>query len=153
VATIVYAPSVTLAPPLPLPGSEGASGSGCLAGSDPLRDGAWFGYVERTANGIVFDLACFYFGDIAYTEGTKDGVAVANDYYIRNFVDLTWSFDIKSDVVVYSIDPATNGFLEVPFADWPAHGGGYIPCPGDRCGVWIYLNGGRVTAIVEQFVP
>jgi hypothetical protein len=147
-----FTPWVTLTPPPPLPGSEGASGSGCLAGSDPLRDGVWFGFLDRTANGIVLDLACFYWGAIAYTEGEKDGEAVANDYYIRNFVDLTWSYDVAPDVPVYSIG-AGNQFLEVPFRDWPQAGGRYIPCPGERCGVWIYLNGATVTAIVEQFVP
>jgi hypothetical protein len=44
-------------------------------------------------------------------------------------------------------------FLVLPFSDWPADPAGYTPCPGDFCGVWLYVNGGNVTEILEQYVP
>lgn len=44
-------------------------------------------------------------------------------------------------------------FIVVPFADWPVDPTGYTPCPGDFCGVWLFVNGGEVTEILEQYVP
>ena len=29
----------------------------------------------------------------------------------------------------------------------------YAECPGEFCGVWLYVNDGVVTEIVEQYVP
>ena len=74
---VVGAPE--LYPLTPLPGSDGAGGSGCAPGAGPLPDGVWFGYVSSIgATSVEFDLACFYFGDIAYTEGAEDGEEVNN---------------------------------------------------------------------------
>jgi hypothetical protein len=29
----------------------------------------------------------------------------------------------------------------------------YLECPGNWCLVWLYVNNGLVTDVVEQFVP
>jgi hypothetical protein len=38
--------------------------------------------------------------------------------------------------------------------DWPDTGGTrYVPCPGDYCAAWVYVNGGVITELVEQYLP
>lgn len=145
----------TLFPPDPLTGSKGASGSGCEPGAGDLPGGVWFGYVRQAnASGIAFDLACFFFGDAAYVEGGADGVEVDDDYYVRNVNPTLRSVAVPSAATVHHIDATGDlGFMAVQFADWPPPGFSYIPCPGDFCGVWLYVNGGTVTEIVEQYVP
>lgn len=49
--------------------------------------------------------------------------------------------------------PSDGEFLVVEFADWPTQSAGYLPCPGAGCGVWLYINGGVVDAVVEQWLP
>lgn len=149
---VVEEPEV--APVTPLPGSEGASGSGCTPGTDTLPDGIWFGYVlARTPSDIDFDLACFYFGDIAYEKGAEDGVDVYNDYYVRDVNPTLRTVPIDGSVPVYEISAGDISFDDVPFADWPVDPDGYIACPSDWCGVWLYVNAGSVTEIQEQYVP
>ncbi len=143
-----------VAPVEPLPGSEGASGSGCTPGTDALPDGIWFGYVTaRSASAIDFDLACWYFGDIAYTEGAEDGEEVNNDYYVRNVNPTLRTITVDGSVPVYEINAGDISFNAVPFADWPLDPEGYIACPSDWCGVWLYVNDGNVTEIQEQYIP
>jgi hypothetical protein len=151
----VFLPYVSLAPPPSYPGSEGASGSGCDAGSGALTDGAWFGYVTAAdASGITFDLACFYFGSVAETEAAADGTEAPGGFYIRNQNPLTREIAIPTGSPVYSIDASTgNTFIELTFGDWPSGSGGYTPCPGPVCGVWVSITDGFITGIVEQYVP
>lgn len=141
--------------PLPsLPGSGGAAGSGCSPGTGPLPDGVWFGYVvAKSATDIDFDLACFYFGDIAYTEGAADGEEVNNDYYVRNVNPTLRSVPVEPTVTVHEIDAGSIGFLTVPFSGWPVDPAAYISCPSNWCNVWLFVNGGEVTEILEQYVP
>ena len=147
---------LSLAPPAPLPGSDGASGSGCAPGAGPLPDGIWFGFGLVTgAAAIDLDLACFYFGDIAYTVGEADGEEVANDYYIRNRNPAIRSVPVASDAVVWTLGTfdGIGEHSELPYSDWPIPGPSYIECPGDFCLLWLYVNDGEVTEVVEQFVP
>lgn len=147
---------LSLAPPAPLPGSAGASGSGCAPGAGPLPDGIWFGFVPAiVGNELDFDLACFYFGDIAYDEGEADGEEVNNDYYIRNQNPTIRTVAVAADAVVWTLGTfdGVGEHSEVPYSDWPAPGPSYIECPGDFCLVWLYVNDGEVTELVEQFVP
>ena len=141
-------------PLAPLPGSGGAAGSGCSPGAGPLPDGVWFGYVVgKSAADIDFDLACFYFGDIAYTEGAADGEDVNNDYHVRNVNPTLRTIPVAPTSAVWEIETGSVGFLNVPFSRWPLDPAGYIACPSDWCGVWLFVNGGDVTEILEQFVP
>ena len=147
---------LSLAPPAPLPGSAGASGSGCAPGAGPLPDGIWFGFVPAiVGNELDFDLACFYFGDIAYDEGEADGEEVNNDYYIRNQNPTIRTATVAADAVVWTLGTfdGIGEHTDVPYADWPAPGPSYIECPGDFCLIWLYVNDGEVTELVEQFVP
>ncbi len=143
-----------LYPLTPLRESDGAGGSGCAPGAGPLPDGVWFGNVGAIgAASVDFDLACFYFGDIAYTEGAEDGEEVNNDYYIRDLNPALRTVRVAMGATVYEIDPGSVGFLTVPFPDWPVDPAGYIACPSNWCGVWLFVNGGQVTEILEQYLP
>jgi hypothetical protein len=143
-----------LYPLTPLPGSDGAGGSGCAPGAGPLPDGVWFGNVGAIgAASVDFDLACFYFGDIAYTEGAEDGEEINNDYYIRNVNPVLRTVPIATGAMVFEIDAASIGYLNIPFVDWPVDPAGYIACPSNWCGVWLFVNGGQVTEILEQYLP
>ena len=137
-----------------LPGSGGAAGSGCSPGAGPLPDGVWFGYVvAKSAADIDFDLACFYFGDIAYTEGAADGEEVNNDYYVRNVNPALRTIPVAPSVPVYEIDAGSIGYLNIPFSGWPVDPSAYISCPSNSCNVWLFVNGGNVTEILEQYTP
>ncbi len=143
-----------LYPLTPLRESDGAGGSGCAPGAGPLPDGVWFGNVGAIgAASVDFDLACFYFGDIAYTEGAEDGEEVNNDYYIRDLNPALRTVRVAMGATVYELDPGSVGFLTVPFPDWPVDPAGYIACPSNWCGVWLFVNGGQVTEILEQYLP
>ncbi len=143
-----------LYPPTPLPGSDGAGASGCAPGAGALPDGVWFGYVRAIGSTTVeLDLACFYFGDIAYTEGAEDGEEVNNDYYVRNVNPTLRTVPVATVATVYEIEATSGGFLTVPFVDWPVDPSGYIACPSDWCGVWLFVNGGDATEILEQYIP
>ena len=139
----------------PAAGSDGAAGSGCSPGTETLPDGVWFGsVVARDGSTIEFDLACFYFGDLAYEKGAEAGVEVANDYFVSNENPGLRSVDIANDILVYEIDSsAPDTFVTVQFADWPLDPSGYTACPGTFCIVWLYVNDGEVTEMVEQYVP
>ena len=144
----------TFAPLAPLPGSGGAAGSGCTPGAGPLPDGAWFGYVvAKSATAIDFDLACFFYGAIAYTEGAADGEEVNNDYYVRNVNPTLRTTPVPATATVYEVDAGSVGFLTVPFSGWPVDPSASIPCPSTSCNVWVFVNGGEVTEILEQFTP
>jgi len=141
-------------PGAPIPGSAGAGGSGCAPGTGQLPDGVWFGYVHATgATSIDFDLACLYVGDIAVAKGAEDGVEVDIDYYIRNNNPALRTVPVATAGTVYEIEATTIDFLTVAFADWPVDPAGYIACPSDWCGVWLFVNGGEVTEILEQYFP
>jgi hypothetical protein len=145
----------TLFPLESLPGSGGAAGSGCSPGSEALPDGAWFGYVvARDGSTVDFDLACLYFGDIAYEKGAEAGEEVANDYFLSNVNPSLRSITITGEVPVFEIDATQpDVFLTVPFADWPIDPNLYVACPDPFCGVWLYVNDGSVTEMVEQYFP
>lgn len=146
---------IAVQPPGPRPGSEGASGSGCQPGSDDLPDGEWFGFLQAVGTeSVTVDLACFWFGDIAYDVGAAAGEEVTNDYFITNDSDRLRSVPVAGDAIVWTIagDP-TEGHSARPFASWPSGEPTYVRCPGDGCLVWLYVNGGLVTEVVEQYTP
>jgi hypothetical protein len=112
---------------------------------------------EASADQVMFDLACFFFGDAANEAAEEDGVEeipVPNDYYIRNQVDTLRSVPIADTAVVHTLGTAIeDGFESVPYTQWIEQEGGYVPCPGEFCLVWLYVNSGEVTEIVEQYTP
>ena len=141
----------------PLPGSEGAGGSGCAPDTTSLPDGIWFGFVTAKADAsITFDLACFFFGPIAIEEGANNGVVDGDEIYIRNANPTFRTITVDSSVLVYEYfedltDTIEVPFNPVPFADWPEDPTFSQPCPGEFCGVWLFVNDGAVTEMLEQF--
>jgi hypothetical protein len=136
-------------------GSDGAQGSGCAPGTDTLPDGIWFGYVRSvTDTSLSFDLACFWTGQAAIDHA--GGEEVNNDYFIGNTSSALRTVPRDPSGTAYWIDASVPDLAlqPVPMADWPVAGGShYIPCPGEYCGVWLYVNGGVATELVEQYVP
>ncbi|MCB2223531.1 MAG: hypothetical protein KQH83_05075 [Actinobacteria bacterium] len=140
--------------PIPEPGSNGAHGSGCVVpgGSMTLTDGIWFGFATTHAGGeIGFDLACFFTGQAAIDAATEDGEE-AFDFYIRNNNPTIRQVPLASDARVFYVDGATINMLETTPAAWPT-ASSYLPCTGQYCSVWLYVNDGVATGMVEQYLP
>lgn len=146
----------TLSTPEPLEGSDSASGSGCTVGAGALPDGIWFGSAQDlTGSEVTLDLACFYVGEAAQAAAAEDGITdVPNDYYIRNQSVVTRSVPVSPGAMAWTLgtDP-TGGLQEVAYSDWPPSGDSYTPCPGAYCVVWLYVNQGQITEIMEQYLP
>lgn len=147
--------------PDPFPGSGGAHGSGCVTpGFDALPNGVWFGFAEGVGGGnITFDLACFYTGPAACTAQIDDGFvtdpADCLDFWVRNNVAATFAVPLAPGARVWYVDMTSGDVTspaEIPLADWPTPDS-FQDCPGNHCSVWLYVNGGRVTGIVEQYLP
>lgn len=135
-----------------LPGSEGPNGSGCITGETVLGDGVWFGYVEGISGGtLTFDLACFFTGDAAVTAATEDDYE-AFDYYIRNKNPKTYSAALAPGAMAYYVNGSTIELVAIGAGAWP-NAASFLACPGEWCGVWLYVNQGLVTELVEQYVP
>ena len=148
-------PPPSLTPPEPLEGSEGASGSGCAPGSDELPDGIWYvNVLEVEEQSLTADLACFYFGEIAWEIAALEGEEANNDFWIVNQSDRLRTLTFTSDAVAWSIagDPSVGHSPLSLQSEWP-QAGGYTDCPGEFCGVWVYVNEGVVTELVEQYIP
>ncbi len=60
---------------------------------------------------------------------------------------------VPATATVYEVDAGSVGFLTVPFSGWPVDPSASIPCPSTSCNVWVFVNGGEVTEILEQFTP
>lgn len=165
------APTTTVAPPTtagttyvvnesnffpdPLPGSDQAHGSGCVVpgGSMTLTDGIWFGFVEGISPGMItFDLACFWTGAAAEAKALEDGEE-SFDFYIRNNNPTNRQVPISGSARVWYLDATGDiTLMEIAPNQWP-HPSSYLMCPGDYCSVWLYVNGGQATGIVEQYLP
>jgi hypothetical protein len=142
--------------PDPFPGSNDAHGSGCVTpGFDALPDGVWFGFAEGVGGGMItFDLACFFTGAAAEAAAAEDG-AESFDFYIRNKVSTTFQVPIAADARVWYINMVSGDVgspTEIPLAAWP-NPDSFQDCPGQYCSVWLYVNGGQATGIVEQYLP
>lgn len=135
--------------PIPVYSDADGHGSGCAPGTDSLPDGIWFGYVTaRSADRLDFDLACVWTGEAAARKAEEAGKEDFFGYWIGNVSGKIRSPRIASGAAVYhlTLDP----FLTIlSYDDWrqgACHGTQDLECP-----VWLYVNGGKVTAIVEQF--
>ena len=53
---------------------------------------------------------------------------------------------------VSSLSGDVSSPTEIPLAAWP-HPDSFQACPGEYCSVWLYVNGGQATAVVEQYLP
>jgi hypothetical protein len=142
--------------PPELPGSRGAAGSGCAPGGDTLPDGVWFVFVKNASSEtILFDLACFYVGAAARVAAAQDGEEANNDYYISNRNSRLRRAPLADDIRVHAVNPGSaqsNSITPVSLESWLRPGEGKV-CPGDFCIVWLYINNGRITEIMEQYLP
>lgn len=163
-APIVFAVGDLSIPP-PVLGSAGdPHGSGCVIGdTDVLPDGIWMGFAEAVsfpagaAGTITFDLACYFSGAAADAAANADygGTAGAEEgFHIRNQNPKSFAVQVSPEAEVYSIDAAgPTWFPEpIPLSSWPSPSS-WLPCPGETCAVWLFVNGGAATAIVEVFLP
>lgn len=151
--TVYYAAAVSLYPPEAL-ASDGASGSGCTPGAGQLPAGVWFGHVSAGApTSVQFDLACWYFGDLAWEVADTYGDTAENDYYVVNQNPTLRTVPVGPGAVVHHIDAMSLGHDPIPYSDWLLEPEGYLTCPFDFCPLWLYVNDGEVTEIVEQYVP
>ena len=118
-----------------------------------LGDGIWFGFAQAVAGGVItLDLACFFTGAAAAAAATADGAEVF-DFYIRNQNPNTYSVAMAAGADVYGVSSGPDGITMVPVVGWPPTPGAFMPCPGEFCAVWLYVNGGVATGIVEQYLP
>jgi hypothetical protein len=135
-------------------GSPGdPNGSGCVT-LGTLGSGVWFGYATAVSGGtITFDLACFFTGDAATAAAQQDG-AEAYDFYIRNQNPATYDVPIAQNAEVFIVQDTMDGIqsVQIATANWPSPDS-YLVCPGEYCAVWLYVNGGEATGIVEQYLP
>ena len=131
-------------------------GSGCAPPGDVLPAGIWFGYAKAFSAGtLTFDLGCFFTGAAGVAAATADGeVGYDLDFYIRNMNPKLFTIDLDPSGTAYAIDVSAPDVTPVagPMTDWPV-GTGYVDCPGDVCAVWVFVNEGVVTELVEQYLP
>lgn len=151
--SVHYATDPSFYPPESMSGDD-ASGSGCSPGAGSLPAGVWFGYVTAgNATSVQFDLACWYFGEIAWDVAATYGDTAENDYYVVNQNRALRSVPVTTGAIVHHIDPVSIGLDPIPYPDWLLGPPGYLECPFGFCPLWLYVNDGEVTEIVEQYVP
>ena len=140
--------------PDPLLTPADGHGSGCAPPGDVLPAGIWFGFARAVSSGdLTFDLACFFTGDAAVAAATADGEE-AFDFYIRNQNPKLFTVPLDPAGTAYWLDATAADITPLPIVmtDWPVNGG-YTPCPGEYCSVWLFVNDGEVTELVEQYLP
>jgi hypothetical protein len=128
----------------PVFSSTAASGSGCAPGPGSLPDGWWYGRpATEVAVGAAFDfdLACYYTGDIANELARADGHESADDdYWVVNDQATLRSVPVSSSAELVCVNL----------------GAGEEPCsapPGTQFAIWIRVEGGMATKVLEQFAP
>ena len=128
-------------------------GSGCTPGAGNLPDGNWYGLVaDFSADGISFDLACWFSGDDAVVASAADGEESPppNDYYVRNHNTLLRSLEVDASTpVTWYPSGAPDDVAEGTFADWTEH----LAEEEIWFGIWVTITDGQVTEIEEMWVP
>jgi hypothetical protein len=115
----------------------------------------WFGYVRAAGPvSVEFDLACFFFGDIAWEMAAAAGEEAPNDFWIMNSNPTRRIVPVSPDARAWTLGADSSlGLQETAYPDWPPAGATYTPCPGEYCSVWLYVNSGTTTTLVEQYLP
>jgi hypothetical protein len=130
-----------------------ADGSGCTPGTEELPDGVWYGYADSyDADGIEFDLACWFSGEGAEIAAAEDGEESPppNDYYVRNQNPMLRGLAVASDTPVrwyLSGDP--NEYVDGTYTGWIA----FLETIPFQLGIWVTIEDGAVTDIEEMWVP
>jgi hypothetical protein len=135
-----YAVSEPTYYPPPQPGAGPYLGSGCSPGTSHLPDGIWFGrLVDARPSRSSFDLMCF-----APSPPGHDGVAV-----ISNTNPLLRTVPVERGATVFAI-AVDGGWTLMPYDAWYEEPPSYGFCPPEGCWlVWLYVNNGAVTEIVQ----
>jgi len=104
---------------------------------------------------VDFDLMCFWFGPIAYQKAAAAGEEATDDYYIGNVNPKIRTVPVDPGAVAYRIDNSGGPIAQVsmPYDQWRTTPALWMDCPGPGCIVWLYVNQGRVTELVEQYTP
>lgn len=126
--------------PASLPGAGDYFGSGCSPGTANLPDGIWYGHIESASSAeIEFDLVCF-----APTPAGEDGVG-----RFTNSSSRLRTVRVAPGATVNAV--ALDGGWEIqPYSTWRLDPGEDGFCPPDGCWtVWLYVNNGEVTEIVQ----
>lgn len=151
--TTVPVTTTTGAPPTTVEAGLAPDGSGCTPGTEELPDGEWYGIVrDFDAEGVSFDLACWFSGDAATAAAAEDGEESPppNDYYVRNENEQVRELAVAADVPVTWYPPGDpNDVGEGSFSDWIA----FLDTRPYFLGIWVTISGGEVSEIVEQWVP
>lgn len=122
------------------PGAGENFGSGCSPSTTSLPDGVWYGRIEsESSTAIEFDLICF-----APTPPEEDGVG-----RFTNSNPKLRTVPVASTATVHAI--ASDGFWELqPYSTWHLDPGQEGFClPGGCWDVWLYVNNGHITEIVQ----
>ncbi|WP_291380105.1 hypothetical protein [Demequina sp.] len=131
-------------------GADGAQGSGCAPGSATLPDGVWFGLADSwSTSNISVDLACWYSGATAESVAAARGDEVNNDYYLVNDVSTLRSVPVDGNVPAKKAGWDDGVFT---LSEVMADPGGSLPT-NHPYPVWVYVNGGVVTAVAVQYIP
>ena len=121
---------------------DGLLAPGCSPGTSDLPDGIWFGRIERASDtSIEFDLMCFGPGP----EGP--GTISSTNPKLR-------TVPVESDTVVYAI--VQDGYWQaMTWDEWyPSPPPANAFCPPEGCwDVWLYVNDGAVTEVVQLWFP
>lgn len=144
-STATTTTTTTTTEPKPVP-----EGSGCTPGNGPLADGRWYGRVDAaSADSLDFDLVCLFTDENASLAQVEDGESplVIDDYYIRNSNPKIRIVPVVAGAPVrWYPDGDPSAETTVAYEQWYA-------APNRYLGVWITVEGGRVTAINERWVP
>jgi len=117
-----------------------------------LTDGVWFGFVEAFTPGMLtFDLACFWTGDAAAAAALEDGEEDFG-FYIRNQNPTNRQVPLAGSARIWYLDGGDLSETEIAANAWP-HPSSFLMCPAEYCSVWLYVNDGQVTGLVEQYLP
>jgi hypothetical protein len=130
------------APP-PLPGSDGAAGSGCNPGAAELPDGIWFVFIEEaTVDHVSFDLACIW-PDRAMDDG-----------FISNTSNRIRTATVHSNAAAYQVIAAESiDWNPMLYRDWLVAPQDEELCSWPCNAAWLYVNDGNVTKLVQLFFP
>jgi hypothetical protein len=147
--------------------AAGCGGSGDGGPTPALADGRYFGYIRWMGEPtIAFDRAQFLMGEAANEAAVADhaieyGESVENDYYIRNrdhrVVELTVARDVRVTAVrcPSSCKDGVPGRYDDLVASFSAAREQSMKDAyrGAKGHYWVTIDGGRVTAIDEQYLP
>ena len=138
--------------------AAGTSGSGCTPPSgETLPDGVWAGLVaDWGPDALVFDLVCAYgpstplhatnFAQCTATSGSVEGCYIDRD--LVSYTDdtpRTRTLPATPDAVFVGTDEDPVAVGDVSSLEYWSDRTGHL--------MWVYINDGVVTQVVEQYYP